>query len=674
MAFAPSPNDGPLDDVERALLDGFYQGIAPKQSAAHAKSEGQKMTPDTPDDGTKVIAHPGSGAATQSVAAPDDEKTTEDAGDDPFAALKGGGGNRSTIDLPGPRSGYRVEETSSGNFTIEHLASGEEVRVSGVDYLRFSDLQLHSEFLTRTNPSTPPQTAAEPTAEPAPEPETEPSPPVETPLEEDKAFSAEAPSDEAPDTDSGTTVDPETDYDSAFTAADDGSITFSAEDLLGGPSGPGGADMRVVAVAGDGNGALVDNGNDSWTFTPDEAFDGNVELKVTIADGQGGIETAMATIEITPAPDTPDTGIQSPEASDDAVMTAGSVVKPADDGDTMTYALVSGPAEGTVSVHADGSYSFDPGSDFEDLGIGEFRDVCFIYHATDGQGGSDSGIVTITVTGSEEGPVASERSLVAPENSPIAPSQADPQSEPNDNGGGATLAGGEQTAADVDAQSPDNRDDGAISNAIQDRHSNGTADDGPEDRNLAETADSGLPEEAPAESPFAAGLAGDNLPRIDAGALDMPDAAKPMPSIDSGDDPSCADELAAPPREQSLEGEPTSPSQTSHHQEVSQPAAPIQPRPQDPSLGAGLEKASIQTDPGNEEPRSDHDGAPADEPKPNETIDLSTARNWTVTYANGDSFTANDTRDASLFTDTAGTIDFGNGDQVKFENIKKFTW
>lgn len=670
MAFAPSPTDGPLDDEERALLDSFYQGIVPRQGGqALDRVENLPAKPEAPDNESKAIVPPCGAAPVQAASEPAEIETEADAGDDPFAALKSGVGNRSTIDLPGPRASYRVEETSSGNFIVEHLASGEEVRVSGVDYLRFSDLQLHSEFVTRTNPPT----ASEAVVEAVSEPEPDPVPPIEAPAPENSVFIPGDLPDEEPSPVVAGTLSPEADHGSAFTAAEDGSITFSASDLLGGTSGPDGGGMRVLAVACGGNGTLVDNGDDSWTFTPDQAFDGSVELQVTIADGQGGIETAMATIEITPAPDNPVAGDQSPAACDDAVMAAGSVVKSTDDGGTMTYSLVSGPAEGSVSLHADGSYSFDPGSDFEDLGVGEFRDVSFIYHATDGLGGSDSGIVTITVTGSEEGPVASERSLVAPESNPIATSQTDPKSEPTDNGGTTTDGGGDRIATDVDAQGTGPLDDRADRNAVQDNLSNCAADDGQKDRNLAETPDGALPDDIPGQRSFG-GETDNKPPQIDASNKGMSSAATSGMSIGSGDNPSREDRVAIPQRELSVRADPASPSPVSDRQGVSHSAAPIQPQRQEPPLDDGPEERSIQTGQDNKAPESGPGDARVDNAKPNDTIDLSAARNWTVTYANGDSFTANDTLDASLFTDTAGMIDFGNGDQVSFDNVRRFTW
>ena len=73
------------------------------------------------------------------------------------------------------------------------------------------------------------------------------------------------------------------------------------------------------------------------------------------------------------------------------------------DGDALTYA-VDQPSEGTVTNNADGTFSFDPGAGFQDLGVGESRDVTFNYTVSDGQGGTATSTATITVTGTNDGP------------------------------------------------------------------------------------------------------------------------------------------------------------------------------------------------------------------------------------------------------------------------------
>jgi VCBS repeat-containing protein len=77
-----------------------------------------------------------------------------------------------------------------------------------------------------------------------------------------------------------------------------------------------------------------------------------------------------------------------------------------DDGGSLTYAITALPGEGAVADNGDGTFTFDPGADFQDLAAGETRDVTFEYTATDGNGAvSNTGVVTVTVSGVNDAPV-----------------------------------------------------------------------------------------------------------------------------------------------------------------------------------------------------------------------------------------------------------------------------
>ncbi|WP_197451697.1 Calx-beta domain-containing protein [Rosistilla oblonga] len=72
---------------------------------------------------------------------------------------------------------------------------------------------------------------------------------------------------------------------------------------------------------------------------------------------------------------------------------------------TLTVAL-SAPALGTLNNHADGTITFDPDGDFDDLDLGDSVDVTFTYQIEDSQGLTDSATVTVTVNGVNDDPVA----------------------------------------------------------------------------------------------------------------------------------------------------------------------------------------------------------------------------------------------------------------------------
>ncbi|MHC8508495.1 MAG: Ig-like domain-containing protein [Rhodospirillales bacterium] len=72
-------------------------------------------------------------------------------------------------------------------------------------------------------------------------------------------------------------------------------------------------------------------------------------------------------------------------------------------------------AEGSVTVNRDGTLSYNPGAGFQSLGVGETAQVRIEYTVDDGNGGTDTAIATVTVTGTNDGPVASDDTASATE-------------------------------------------------------------------------------------------------------------------------------------------------------------------------------------------------------------------------------------------------------------------
>ncbi|WP_254594990.1 retention module-containing protein, partial [Achromobacter animicus] len=85
------------------------------------------------------------------------------------------------------------------------------------------------------------------------------------------------------------------------------------------------------------------------------------------------------------------------------------------DGDTLTVSQVNGNAAnvgtavagsngGTFTLNADGSYSFNPGSAFQNLAAGETTSSSITYTVSDGQGGSSTTTLTVEITGTNDAP------------------------------------------------------------------------------------------------------------------------------------------------------------------------------------------------------------------------------------------------------------------------------
>ncbi|MBO1924605.1 retention module-containing protein, partial [Thiomicrorhabdus sp. 6S3-12] len=92
--------------------------------------------------------------------------------------------------------------------------------------------------------------------------------------------------------------------DDAFTTPEDTSIVITSEDLLSNDSDADGDSLTIVSVTQPDNGSLIDNGDGTYTYTPNPDYNGNDSFTYQITDGNGGYDTATGNIIVTPVVDT----------------------------------------------------------------------------------------------------------------------------------------------------------------------------------------------------------------------------------------------------------------------------------------------------------------------------------------------------------------------------------
>jgi VCBS repeat-containing protein len=81
----------------------------------------------------------------------------------------------------------------------------------------------------------------------------------------------------------------------------------------------------------------------------------------------------------------------------------------ADAGDVLTVSSVDTTGTlGHVTWNADGGFSYDPAGRFESLAAGDSAEDSFSYTVSDGRGGTDTAMVTITVAGVNDTPLAAD--------------------------------------------------------------------------------------------------------------------------------------------------------------------------------------------------------------------------------------------------------------------------
>ncbi|KDB88540.1 putative Ig domain-containing protein, partial [Bordetella bronchiseptica] len=67
-------------------------------------------------------------------------------------------------------------------------------------------------------------------------------------------------------------------------------------------------------------------------------------------------------------------------------------------------AAIAGDNGGTFTLNADGTYTFNPGPDFQNLAKDATAETSITYTVSDGEGGTSSATLTITVTGTNDAP------------------------------------------------------------------------------------------------------------------------------------------------------------------------------------------------------------------------------------------------------------------------------
>ncbi|WP_413698873.1 tandem-95 repeat protein [Psychromonas sp. KJ10-10] len=173
----------------------------------------------------------------------------------------------------------------------------------------------------------------------------------------------------------------------------------------------------------------IDSTSGEYTYTPGDDFQQlglgettNISFDITVDDGNGGTDTETVFVSITGANDTPQLTVTNLDAVEDGAPVTGNVnFTDVDLTDSHTFSVTEMDAgQGSVSIDpTTGEYTFNPGSDFQNLALGASTDVSFDVTIDDGNGGTSTETVTVTVTGSNDAPVASVDSGVVSEDDSV---------------------------------------------------------------------------------------------------------------------------------------------------------------------------------------------------------------------------------------------------------------
>jgi VCBS repeat-containing protein len=181
----------------------------------------------------------------------------------------------------------------------------------------------------------------------------------------------------------------------SYSTNEDTVLNVPAKGVLANDTDADGDALTAVFPTNPSHGTLTLNTDGSFTYKPTLLYSGPDSFTYRANDGAANSNPATVSITVVPVNHAPVAVSDSYTTVENTPLTVpakGVLANDTDvDGDALTAILVTGPAHGTVALHADGSFTYTPtllysGPD------------SFTYRANDGKLNSDPATVAITVT------------------------------------------------------------------------------------------------------------------------------------------------------------------------------------------------------------------------------------------------------------------------------------
>ncbi len=174
--------------------------------------------------------------------------------------------------------------------------------------------------------------------------------------------------------------------------------------------------LTAILINQAANGSVTLSSDGSFTYTPNAGYEGADSFTYRITDGVAD-STATATIIVSDSITTVTTAGDEyfiredfvlSEDAEDGVLSNDMV----SNGATLTATVVTEPANGTLVLNADGSFSYTPDPDFN-------GEDSFGYVASAGTASSTEQLVTILVQAVNDAPIGMDDSFQVAENQPL---------------------------------------------------------------------------------------------------------------------------------------------------------------------------------------------------------------------------------------------------------------
>jgi len=193
--------------------------------------------------------------------------------------------------------------------------------------------------------------------------------------------------------------------DDSYTIFEDDTLTTNiTTGILANDEDPDGDSLAITIQRDVSYGELIINPDGSFSYIPQENYNGEDSFTYTVSDGVNGSYIATVTITITAVNDIPvvyDDSYSVDEDSHLSVSITDGVLNNDRDPDNteLSVSLQDSVSHGSLSLLSDGSFQYSPDPDYNGIDV-------FTYTANDGQSTSNrAATVTITVNSVNDAPV-----------------------------------------------------------------------------------------------------------------------------------------------------------------------------------------------------------------------------------------------------------------------------
>jgi VCBS repeat-containing protein len=193
--------------------------------------------------------------------------------------------------------------------------------------------------------------------------------------------------------------------DDTYRTAEDTVLTVAAPGVLANDNDVDSTTLTAAVVTGPNHGTLTLNLDGSFAYTPAANFSGSDSFTYRASDGSLSSSSATVTITVSAVNDAPAAADDVYSTAEDTALTVsapGVLTNDSDpDGDAVTAVVDSPPSHGSLTLNANGSFTYTPAANFN-------GSDSFTYKANDGTATSNPAAVTITVDAINDDPVASD--------------------------------------------------------------------------------------------------------------------------------------------------------------------------------------------------------------------------------------------------------------------------